>query len=849
MNLFRNLTIKERFKDDYIEDEYRCSRVSKVLSYDEEKKYFLMADKTIGFVVDCTPLPGGDSKDQERINSLLNSSFPKGLMISIMWIRSPDILKDLSEMANLRRHHTIKDPTMHDFIHDRTQFYKKASCKPINHRIGTRVFDTRLIFTIKIGIENPRPSLNEIVELETLRQKILGGMETIGFNPRLLNAYDYLRLINPIVNQAESASWRSGSVEYDEGRPICDQVFDYNNDIEVEKGHLRIGEKYIRTLSAKRLPKGFYFGNALAFAGDLRGSNNNIKSNYAIVCNITYLDAEKDRHSIENKRMFAVNQAKGRLNEMVPILSEKKQGFDTIYESLSEGFRPVKMTYSLTLWADDLETLNSETTVAATLWREHRFDLMEDTFIQLPLLINNLPLGADVRSTKELFRYKTMTIGQSTVLLPLFAEWKGTGTPHVNLISRNGQLMSFSMHDSGTNKNMLVCATSGGGKSFFTNELIMSYLSAGAKVWVIDVGRSYEKLCETIGGQFIHFGSDSNVCVNPFPIVVSLDGHTSTRTKYLTEREKHALQDDEIKDDGEEDALVGLISVMCAETEKLSSFQISKIKQTLSSLWSEHDRHLLPGMIADKLKEDPDQRIRDLGEQMYAFTEKGLYGRFFNGENNIDLQNSLTVLELEELKSRTHLQKVILFQLIYQIQQEVYLGDRSRPKVVIIDESWDLIVNGGPEVQAFIEHAYRRFRKYGASVLLVSQSIMDMYKSPVGDAILDNTATIGLFRHKDEAVENLKSQKKLVMPDAAYNLLRTVHTSPPYYSEMFIKGETGIGVGRLVVSEYSKLLYSTDPNDLGAIQRFRDKGLSVADSINAVLTDRGVISSDMRDAI
>src|SRR5690606_29387499 len=135
------------------------------------------------------------------------------------------------------------------------------------------------------------------------------------------------------------------------------------------------------------------------------------------------------------------------------------------------------------------------------------------------------------------------------------------------------------------------------------------------------------------------------------------------------------------------------------------------------------------------------QRVRDLATQLYAFSSDGSYGRFFSGGNNLDLNDQFTVLELEELKSRQHLQKVVLFQLIYQIQQEVYLGDRDRKKIVIIDEGWDLIQNGGPEVKMFIEHAYRRFRKYGASVLLITQSVQDMYKSSIGEALIDNSAT------------------------------------------------------------------------------------------------------------
>ncbi|MDA1379425.1 hypothetical protein PCI56_05630 [Plesiomonas shigelloides subsp. oncorhynchi] len=76
------------------------------------------------------------------------------------------------------------------------------------------------------------------------------------------------------------------------------------------------------------------------------------------------------------------------------------------------------------------------------------------------------------------------------------------GTYHAALISRNGQLMSLSLHDSNTNKNLVIAAESGSRvKSFLTNELIFSYLSEGAQVWVIDAGKSYQKLSEMLNGD------------------------------------------------------------------------------------------------------------------------------------------------------------------------------------------------------------------------------------------------------------------------------------------------------------------------------------------------------------
>ncbi len=69
-------------------------------------------------------------------------------------------------------------------------------------------------------------------------------------------------------------------------------------------------------------------------------------------------------------------------------------------------------------------------------------------------------------------------------------------------------------------------------------------------------------------------------------------------------------------------------------------------------------------------------------------------------------------------------------------------------------------------------------------------------------------------------------------------ILKTVHTIGGAYSEIFIKSKSGIGVGRLIVSDFQKLLYSTHPDDVYAINQHRKRGLSVPEAIQAVLSER-----------
>lgn len=48
------------------------------------------------------------------------------------------------------------------------------------------------------------------------------------------------------------------------------------------------------------------------------------------------------------------------------------------------------------------------------------------------------------------------------------------------------------------------------------------------------------------------------------------------------------------------------------------------------------------------------------------------------------------------------------------------------------------------------------------------------------------------------------------------------------------------GLGRLILDPYSMLTYSTRAEDYEAIKRLREQGVSVADAIEQLVTQRGV---------
>lgn len=812
--------------DGIVDEDVRACQFCPVQAYDEQSKLFLCDDSTLGFAFECVPLAGGDQHTKERIEQLVAGDYPPGTIMQFFLYRSPDIEPQLNALARIRQDHM--DGPLAGVVKQRIDFLRAHTKKNIHGRSFSggdydcgRIQESRLIVSIKIPFEGKEPKESDVVLTKTWETKTESALSSVGLWPLALSASRYIRLMQSIINWSPNATWRSMPVmgEWEEDKTISAQIFDPTTDLVIaDKSTLQLGEHcFVKVMSAKRIPDAFFFTEAMKYVGNTMGGNDKLTINYAVCCNVFFPVTQSEKSKLETKRTWTVNQAVGPMLKFVPVLADKKHSFDMLSESFQKGAKPIRMTFSVLLFSDSRKAVERAAVSAQSYWDTMHFHLMEDYFITAPMFQNCLPLCAEKEAVFHLDRYKTMTTRELPVLLPVFGEWKGTGTFHVALISRNGQLMSLSLHDSDTNKNAVIAAESGSGKSFLLNEIIVSYLSEGAQVWVIDAGKSYKKLNEQLDGDFLQFDEASKICLNPFELI------------------------DDWKED--EDTISVLIAAMASEKEKLSDFQMAGLKQILKRLWETKGQAMTVDDIAAECLGHTEQRMHDIGQQLFSFTSKGGYGQYFHGHNTMRFENPFTVLELDELQGRTHLRQVVLMQLIFQIQREMYLGERNRKKIMIIDEAWDLIKSG--PVSVFIEHGFRKFRKYGGSAIIATQSLNDLYENPVGRAIAENANMMLLLGQKPETIASIRDSGRLVLSEAGFNLLSTVASVGGVYSEIFVKsGHTGVGVGRLIVSNFEKMLFSTAPEDVNAIENYTNRGLNVTDAINHALRDRGLNPED-----
>ena len=785
-----------------------------VIAYDDEEEFFYCEDGSIGAVFECHPLVGANEKKPAQFQVLFQQNLPPDTMFQITLWTSPDIGQAVYVMERLRdaKPGGETSPAQEraaSIVRKRGEFLKKHTEKQISERNPIRVRDVKVYVTVIYPCRTLRPSERDREWFGRIRRNTASTLETIGMVPKALDAEGYTRAISAIVNWGPDAAWRTAAAIYEEERPIRDQVFDAATAVRVSERGLQLGNKHVKCLSVKRLPEHVHLGQVAQFLSDMRTGSRGVRHPLLVTTNVIFPAADSERAKAEQKHAWATRVATGQIARFVQRLRKEKESWDAMGGAIDDGDRVVKAYTSFAIFGDDEEDVTAASAGLATYYQEFGYRLQEDVFICLPILLNALPLGGEVAAMKNLNRYRTMATRHVSQMLPVMADWKGTGSPVLTLLSRNGQLMNVDLFDSDTNYSALVAAESGSGKSFFVNFVVSNYASLGADIYLIEVGRSFQNLCEGLGGEHIEFKEDSAISLNPFSSIVNYNDQV--------------------------DLLMAVLVSMISARGNVTEYQEAQLRLITREVWEARGEKAtiddLARALADHKGADGtvDRRVHDMSVQMTPYTSTGEYGGWFKGHSNVKFDKSFTVLELEELRARGPLMRVVLAQLIAIIQRSMYLGDPGRMKLLIVDEGWDMITSG-PE-GAFIERGARQLRKYRGGIVLILQSVSDLYKTQVGEAIAENTAHKFLLGQTPEAVDQLIKKGRLSLTAGAGSLIKSMHTVKREYSEMFVYTRNGGGIAKLVVDRPAQLLYTTDPAEKVALKQRVDRGMSVEHAI------------------
>lgn len=520
------------------------------------------------------------------------------------------------------------------------------------------------------------------------------------------------------------------------------------------------------------------------------------------------------------KRAYLVGQ-QGRfanLRRMIPALEEELLDINLIRKNLGYKSKMIFAQLSVGLWAPKEQMPLAEQTLLS-LFGSKEMQLKSAKYFQLPQFLSSLPMtwAEYSQDLKDFGSLRTTHNQECKHLLPLTAEWKGTPTPGMLLMGRKGQLINWNPFDNPSgNYNVTVIGRSGAGKSVLMQNILMSGLRTGAKVFVFDVGRSFEKMCSVCEGQFIEFSKESKICLNPF---------------------SHIPLDDEDQIEASLSLIKPIICSMTSPLKGVSEHENGLIPKAIKSVWQQKKNQATITDIANWLEAQNDPIAKSLGIRLHPYTKEGSYAKFFEGANNINLHKKMVVIELEELKEKKELQSVILQFFIMNITNMAFLGDRQTPFYICIDEAWDLL--RGKETGDFIQTLARRLRKYNGSLIVGSQNVDDFFSSPAASAAFENSDWMCALSIKVDAIHALAEKKRFIVSEGHRKALESLTKIDGQYSEVMICDvNSRFFVTRLYLDPFSQLLYSSKPQDFAQINFFRQKGLSVSQAIEKIISEK-----------
>jgi conjugal transfer ATP-binding protein TraC len=857
--------------------------------YDEKTGLFWIEGKKpgtyegIGFCMELTPQTGASETMANVLAGLTRLAAPAGTGVQVTLMGSPCIepivncaldstitreeAQELEKSGRKGAATVQQAEAMHSMAQRMASHLYKGSTDELFRNFNYRFKDYRVVLSVIWPTSNPQaPKVQQ--EVLAMRDQVASATGQFYLFDRHWGPDDLLSFAALLLNPHRMYQRDWPQRHYDDSKELRHQVLDNDNAIDIEESRVLFSSRAdqkdaiaMRALSVKNYPQQMSLNEMVKLLGSPYNDRAQYTGPFVITAGFSYLDYDREKNRVQLRSARAQQNAEGPMARYMPQLVDIASDWKMLQEAYDVGLGSVKMYHQVLVYSRP-EAIDEAEGAAKAIWREAGFELQRDRFVQIQGLLGALPMTFGPLLQRDMAmsqRLSTKTSYNAANLLPLLAEWKGTGprqgkarpTPQLLLGGRRGQVMMIDIfaNPSGNN-NACVVGKSRSGKSFTLNMMINRTLASGGRAWVFDIGGSYTKMCKRLGGQILTFSSDSKISLNPFSIVTDLEEDI--------------------------DMIKGVVARMIKPTEAMSDFEMSQLDLHIRSVIldaqldhsSPDSRRPFPWPTIEDLamslinncerggpnplSQDPewkakvrtmsaeerraicDPRIADLGRSLMPYTAEGSYGRWFTGPANVNFDSNFILLEMDHLSSKPELRAVVLMLLMYLIAQNIYMGRKEFPKLCLLDEAWDLMRTGA--TSKFIEGLYRKVAKHGGAVVTATQGVDDYYGSETAEAALKNADWMFLLQQKEESIEQISRSGKLILDDSMKRELRSVRRVGNQYSEIFIKAtDYPPTVGRLFADPYSLLLSSTSPSEVQALEDLQSRGMTVDEAIQHML--------------
>ena len=807
----------------------------------------------LGFTIEVIPQTGVTEEMQKTLLTLGSLPLPVGSTLAMTAYASPEIEPQLevwarSHEAGMGKLSEESRAVAKGMVQNRTALFRRAARDQILPAAPVEVRHFRAWLSVVVKTSDPysEEALDTTRRTARAMEAILSQAHLWG---GLWSAADYAMTLRELLNPQKV---RAGTLRpkflsiFDEVRW---QLMDRDTEVEVEKhGVLFHGGLEADTAASRRrgvtavglsiesyAPK-IDLARTSLLLGEPTRAGAQIPCPFLLtsILEIPDIAAEKARVSamcVRTRQMMTTPIA-----ALVTHYHEAHREFTIGQRSFETGGGVARVLHQMLLLAPKGREADC-IQAAQALGRKASMDLQANTALHAQALMAVLPCSAGPRlaaDMKKLRRFPRRTAAAAICGMPVMTEYRGTGprpgkrekTPLLMLAGRKGQIFFVDpFANAHGSYSATVVGKPGSGKSVVMNELTASTILSGGRVWIIDAGYSYKKLCGLLGGSFIEFTEAARWDLNPLKFLFS-------------PTEKNAQGANEADDRELLEMVVKILSELMTSRglkDYAESILSECVQRTARRGIAENRTPLIDDLKAElqnyRLQGREERTALEMAAMLQPFTKEGPFAKWFDGSGQtIEFENSLTVLELDGLSSHKRLRSAVLMTLMLSIERAMQTRPKSETKLVCIDEAWDLMGEGASG--RFIETGYRRARKLNGSFVTATQSIADFFLSETAEAAWRCADTRIFLRQDADSLEALERDGRMARDPWLKEAITSLTTVAGAWSEMVVKvGDEPAAIGRLILDPYSRVAYSTLPHEVDLVNRWQKAGLPLADAI------------------
>ncbi len=549
--------------------------------------------------------------------------------------------------------------------------------------------------------------------------------------------------------------------------------------IEVDFNHIRIDNKYYRTLFVAAYPR-FVGINWLSSLINFDASLN--ISMFVYPTDGKEVLDDLRRKITEMEAELSTDIQRGRL--VNPATQAKLEDALDLQTNLVKGEeRFFQFGLYITINADSTEELertnkNLEAALGSLLIVSKKATLqMEDGFVTtLPICQDKLAISRnmDTTSLATTFPFVSSDLSDDKGIM-------------YGINMHNGSLVIFDRF-SMPNYNSVVFATAGAGKSYLIKLEVIRSLMMGTEIIVIDPENEYRELCTTSGGQYIAFGYEEGSKINPFDLTLAEEeGENGLNTKILS--------------------LHKLLKVMLGDMDPIEESIMDRAMM---------DAYKMKGITPDPAtqnKEPPliedlyksligmeDEKAKSLAARLEKYI-KGSFAGIFNQKTTVNLTSSFVVFGIKDLED---VLRPVAMQIILDYIWTV-VKKTLKKRILVVDEAWYLMQH--EDSASFLRGIVKRGRKYYLGVTTITQDVDDFLETDYGKEIVTNSSIQILLKQHSAAIDQIGEVFYLSEGEKQFLMVADKGEG------IFFAGQNHVAI-KVIASEDEHKMITSNPEDI-----------------------------------